>query len=94
MHGKNIQPTATVFDKKDRPNDGFTLRKNHGIDVPMAPARTAMAMYLIDREKIVAHDSVWALGNEQAREAIMAAERQPVRMSKRTSLGSALLWVK
>jgi len=78
------------FDKKRRPNEGFALRKSHGIDVPMAPAMVVMAMYLIDREKIVAHESACALGNRQARDAIMAAERQPVRMSKQASPGSAL----
>jgi hypothetical protein len=91
MLGKKIQPTAMDFDKKRRPNEGFALRKSHGIDVPMAPAMVVMTMYLIDREKMVAHESVCALGNRHARDAIMAAERQPVRMSEQTTLGSALL---
>jgi hypothetical protein len=94
MHGKKIQPTAIVWDKKGRPNEGFALRNNHGIDVPMAPATAVMAMYLIDRVKMVVHESVWALGNGHAKDAIMAAEMQPVRMSTRTSLGSALPDVK
>jgi hypothetical protein len=90
MQGKNIQATAMDFDKKRRPNEGFDLRKSHGIDVPMAPAMVVMAMYLMDREKMVVHESVCALGKRHARDAIMAAERQPVRMSKQTSPGSAL----
>jgi hypothetical protein len=46
------------------------------------------AMYLKEREKMVAHESVCALGNRQARDAIVAAERQPVTISKLISLGS------
>ena len=78
------------FDKKRRRNEGFALRKSHGIEVPMAPATVVMTMYLMDREKIVVHESVCALGKRHARDAIIAAERQPVRMSKQTSPGSAL----
>ena len=90
MQGKKIQPTAMEFDKKRRPYEGLALRKSHGIDVPMAPEMAVMAMYLMDREKMVVHESVCALGKRHARDAIMAAERQPVRMSKETSPVSAL----
>jgi hypothetical protein len=76
--------------KKRRPNEGFALRKSHGSEVPMAPATVVMAMYLMDSEKMVTHESVWALGKRHARDAIIAAERQPVRMSKQTSVGFAL----
>jgi hypothetical protein len=78
MQGKNIQPTATVFDKDVRLKEGFTLRKNHGIEVPMAPASAAQAMYLMERRKIVVHESVWEVGNLEDRLATTAAERQPV----------------
>jgi hypothetical protein len=78
MQGKNIQATAAVLERKGRPNGGFTLRKSHGIEVPMAPPMVTRMMYLRDRKKMVVHESVCACGNRQAREAIMAAERQPV----------------
>jgi hypothetical protein len=48
MPGKNIQLTATIFAKEARLNGGFTLRKNHGIEVPMAPAVVVSAMYLME----------------------------------------------
>ena len=63
MHGKKIQLTATVFERNARPNEGFTLRNNHGIDVPMAPATAMRTMYLAESEKIVVHESVCAFGN-------------------------------
>lgn len=94
MQGKNIQPTATVFDRKARPNEGFTLRKNHGIEVPMAPPNATRTMYLTDREKIVVHESVCVVGSRQARDAIMAAEREPVTTSEQISAEeSARCWV-
>ena len=86
MQGKNIQATAADFERKARPNEGFTLRKSHGIEVPMAPPTVTRMMYLRDREKIVVHESVCACGNRQAREAIMAAERQPVTTSDQMSV--------
>jgi hypothetical protein len=85
MHGKKIQPTATVFERKARPNEGFALRNNHGIEVPIVPPTATRTMYLRDREKIVLHESVCAFGNRQARDAIMAAERHPVMISNQIS---------
>ena len=86
MQGKNIQPTAAIFDRKARLNEGFGLRNNHGIEVPMAPPTAARTMYFTDSEKIVVHESVGAFGNRQARDAIMAAERHPVTTSDQMSV--------
>jgi hypothetical protein len=86
MHGKKIQPTTTVFERNARPNEGFTLRNNHGIEVPTAPPTATRTMYLMESEKIVIHESVWAFGNLQARDVIMAAERQPVTISDQMSV--------
>jgi hypothetical protein len=85
MQGKNIQPTAAVLDRKTRLKEGLTLRKSHGIEVPMAPPTAARAMYFIDSEKIVVHESVCAGGNREDRLATMAAERQPVTTSDQIS---------
>jgi|SRR5882757_6133317 len=81
MQGKNIQPTATVFDRKARLNEGFALRKSQGIEVPMTPPSVTTMMYLMESEKIVIQESVFAFGNRQARDAIIAAETQPVTTS-------------
>ena len=78
MQGKNIQPTATIFDRKARLNEGLILRKNHGIEVPMAPPAVASAMYLMERKKIVVHERVCDSGSRDDMLATMAAERQPV----------------
>ena len=86
MEGKNIQPIATVFERKARPNEGFTLRKNHGMDVPMAPPTATRTMYFTDSETIVVHERVCAFGNLQARDVIMAAERHPVTTSDQMSV--------
>jgi hypothetical protein len=86
MQGKNIQPTATIFDSEARLNEGFALRKNHGIEVPMAPPAAASAMYLTEREKIVVHESVGDFGSWQDRLATMAAERQPVTTNDQISM--------
>jgi len=76
MQGKNIQPTATIFDRKARLNEGLILRKNHGIEVPMAPPAAASAMYLMERKKIVVHERVCDSGSRDDMLATMAAERQ------------------
>lgn len=78
MLGKKIQPTATIFDKEARLNEGFILRKNHGMEVPMAPPVAASAMYLMERKKIVVHVRVCDSGSRDDMLATMAAERQPV----------------
>ena len=78
MQGKNIQPTATIFDKEARLKEGLILRKNHGIEVPMAPPAVASAMYLMERKKIVVHERVCDSGSRDDMLATMAAERQPV----------------
>src|SRR5258707_15172498 len=85
MQGKNIQPTATIFDKEARLKEGLTLRKSQGIEVPMAPPTVASVMYLTARTRIVAQESVCACGSWQERLATMAAERQPVRTSDQMS---------
>jgi hypothetical protein len=90
MQGKNIQPTATLFDKKGRLNQGFALRKNQGIEMPMAPPTVASAMYLKERVKIVVHVRVREFGNRQDRDVIKAAERQPVRIRHLISLEPGL----
>jgi hypothetical protein len=65
------------------------LRKNHGIEVPMAPPIATTRMSLTDRETIVVHESVWVFGNRQASDAIIAAERQPVTTSDQISAEEA-----
>ena len=85
MLGKNIQPTATIFDNEARLNEGFALRKNHGIEVPMAPPASASAMYLTERKRIVVHERVWDSGSREDRLVTMAAERQPVTTSDQRS---------
>jgi hypothetical protein len=44
MQGKNIQPTATIFEKEARLKEGLALRKSQGMEVPMAPPAAASAM--------------------------------------------------
>ena len=51
----------------------------------MTPPAAARAMYLMELRKIVVHESVCAVGNRQARDAIRAAERQPVTISDQVS---------
>ena len=88
MQGRNIQPIPAFFDKEVRLKEGLILRKSQGIEVPTAPATAVTAMYLMEREKMVVHERVCAFGNRQARDAIMAAEMQPVTISNPISLGS------
>jgi hypothetical protein len=85
MLGKNIQPTATVFAKEARLNEGFILRKSHGIEVPMAPPMVASVMYSIEWRRIVVHESVGDCGSREQRVVIMAAESQPVMTSDQIS---------
>jgi hypothetical protein len=85
MQGKNIQPTATIFDKEARLNEGFALRKNHGIEIPMAPPAAASAMYLTERKRIVVHERVCDSGSREERLVTMAAEMQPVTTSDQMS---------
>jgi len=51
----------------------------------MTPPAAARAMNSMELEKIVAHESVCAVGNRQARDAIRAAERQPVTINDQVS---------
>jgi hypothetical protein len=90
MLGKNIQPTATLLDRKKRRNGGFSLRKNHGIEVPITPAAAVSAMTLTERKTIVVHESVYEGGTWHVREAIIAAARHPVTMSDHVSVDTVL----
>ena len=90
MQGKNIQPTATLFDSEKKRNGGLSLRKNHGIEVPTTPAAAASAMSLTERKKIVLHESVCEVGRRHVREAIIAAARHPVTMSDHVSVADVL----
>src|SRR6266481_2595562 len=92
MQGKNIHPTAIVVDRKARLKEGFALRKNHGIEIPMAPPAVASAMYLTERMRIVVNESVCDSGSREDRLVIMAAERQPVTTSEQMSAEESARW--
>jgi len=81
MHGKKIQPTAPLLERKARRKGGFSLSKSQGMDVPMTPPTAAMVMHWTERRKIVVHESVCECGGRAVRVATMAAERQPVMTS-------------
>jgi hypothetical protein len=74
---------------KVRVKESFLQRKNHGIEVPTAPAAAASAMYRMERRKMAAHVRVWELGSRLDSAVAMAAERQPVTIRSRISAGMA-----
>lgn len=91
MHGKKIQAVTRVRTRKLRVKEGFRRRKNHGIEVPMIPATVASAMYRMDRRKVAVHVRVWEFGNRLDSEVAAAAERHPVTIRSRISVG--VVWV-